>query len=345
MKRFNHLWEQVIDWQNLYLAYQKASKGKRHRDEVAKFSFGLENELFALKEDLVSGRYHCGEYRQFTIYERKKRTISAAPFRDRVVHHALMNILEPLLDAQFIYDSYACRKGKGVHSAVDRYQAYAQRYPYVLKLDISQYFASVQHGVLEQELQRRIKDKPVLALVNAIIDSHPDMHKSGTGLPIGNLTSQVFANLYLDRFDHWLKEQKQMKAYIRYVDDMFILSDDKSQLWQLRDEIADHLNAIGLQLHPAKQNIFRTTERVDVLGYRVTKNQRWIRNDLGYQFLRQYKLMAIQYRREEISWEEINARVQSWIGHVQHADSMGLRKAVLPSVTFIRETGHTAASA
>ena len=192
---------------------------------MARFSLDLEQALLELQQELGSGAYTPGAYRQFTVYERKPRVISVAPFRDRVAHHALMNVLEPLLDKRFIPDTYACRKDKGVHRAVDRYQQFARDYAYVLKLDIARYFPSIDRAILGQQLARRIKDKAVLCLLHRIIDNGPETREPAQffpgddlvsvsererGLPIGNLTSQFFANLYLDEFDHWLKETKRV---------------------------------------------------------------------------------------------------------------------------------------
>jgi RNA-directed DNA polymerase len=183
---------------------------------VADFGLDLERQLIALQSELENGEYRPGAYRLFTIYDRKPRVIAAAPFRDRVVHHAVMNLIEPPLDRTFISDSYACRHGKGVHAAVDRYQDWAQSYTYVLKMDVRQYFPSIDHEILKGKLQRRIKDRRVLDLLDRIIDGSPNGHaelcyfagddlftplERRAGIPIGNLTSQFFANLYLDDVD------------------------------------------------------------------------------------------------------------------------------------------------
>ena len=223
MRRLGGLWPRVIAFDNLLSAFSKARRGKRNRAEVARFTLDLEPNLFALQRDLESGCYRPGAYRLFTIYERKPRLIAAAPFRDRVVHHALMNVIEPPLDRTFIHDCYACRRGKGAHAAVDRYQAWARRYGYALKLDVQQYFPSIDHGLLKEKLAQRIKDPLVLDLLGRIIDGGPEsactaLHsfpgddlltplERRRGIPIGNLTSQFFANLYLDRFDHAVKQQ------------------------------------------------------------------------------------------------------------------------------------------
>jgi retron-type reverse transcriptase len=270
-----------------------------------------------------------------------------------------MNVIEPL-DRRFIYDCYACRQGKGVHRAVDRYQHYAQRYPYVLKLDISRYFPSIDHQILKSQLDRYIKDRKALELLGLIIDRSPlsnisaqifpgddlvSLSERRYGIPIGNLTSQFFANLYLNEFDHWLKEQQQLKAYIRYVDDLFILGDDKTQLWRLRNAITRELMALRLQLHPLKAQICRTSEHVDVLGYKVSRTRRWLRNDNGYRFRRKLNNMAALYHQERLDWTEVNASVQSWIGHARHGETEGLRKAIFSNVVFKRGAGQDVASA
>jgi retron-type reverse transcriptase len=256
MKRVGNLWPQIVAFDNLLLAYRKARKGKGRKRSVAEFALGLETELLRLQRELSTGEYRPGEYRLFMIYEGKPRTIAAAPFPDRVVHHALMNLVEPPLDRQFVFDSYACRKGKGVHQAVDRYQAWAQRYRYALKMDVRQYFPSIDHLLLKEKLQARIKDARVLDLFDRIIDTAPPVEgvaygfpgddlltplERRTGIPIGNLTSQFLANLYLDDFDHWMKEQQRQPAYLRYVDDMIVLDDDKGRLHDLLESAKERL--------------------------------------------------------------------------------------------------------
>jgi RNA-directed DNA polymerase len=280
-----HLWESILSFDNLLLAYRKARKGKRSRYEVAEFSLNLEPELMAIQTDLQMKTYQPGAYRLFTLYERKPRQIAAAPFRDRIVHHALLNIVEPLLDKQFIADNYACRQGKGVHLAVDRYQQWSKRSAYALKLDIARYFPNIDHIILKQQLTRRLKDSSVLWLFDTIIDHSPlypletvvnlpgetiiPTRQRRVGIPIGNLTSQFLANLYLDGFDHFIKQELRVPAYLRYVDDLFLLSDSKCQLHQWKAAIAAKLVELQLTVHPAKANILQTRQGVDVLGYRV----------------------------------------------------------------------------
>ena len=354
MTPLTDLWDLLISFENLWLAWRKARRGKAHTAAVAEFALNLEQNLLDLQRDLISQRYRPGTYRLFTIYERKPRQIAAAPMRDRVVHHALMNLIEPPLDKRFIYDSYACRAGKGTHRAVDRYQRWAQRYAYVLKLDIQQYFPSIDHLILQRLIRQRVMDHKVLTLIDWIIDGSPepltpitnlfpddDLHTlmvRRRGIPIGNLTSQFFANLLLDNFDHWIKESLRVKAYLRYVDDMVLLSDSKQQLADWRECIRTELAALRLRLHPNKAHISPTRCGINLLGYHVTPYRRRLANHNGYAFRRRLRRFATLYQQGQIEWESIDASVQSWLGHARHADTLSLREAVLSNTVFVRGT-------
>jgi len=355
MKRVVRLWDDLITGDNLLIAFQKARKGKRRRDDVARFEFALETELLNLQSALKSGHYRPGPYRLFTVYERKPRKIAAASFRDRVVHHALLNVVEPWLDRRFIDDSYACRRGRGVHRAVDRYQSWAQRYAYVMKLDVASYFPSLNHQTLKAQLNRHIKDREVLNLFDHIIDGSPRYSSSSPvyfpgddlfsplekriGIPIGNLTSQFLGNLYLNEIDHFIKQSLRSRAYLRYVDDLFLLSDSKSQLHEWRQAIEQKLIPLRLIIHPRKAQVFQVNEGVDVLGYRVFPSYRLLRNENGHRFSRRLRRFAAGYSKGELDWGDFNPSVQSWIGHATHADTEGLRQTLFDSTVFVRELG------
>ncbi|MEA3411592.1 MAG: reverse transcriptase/maturase family protein [Pseudomonadota bacterium] len=354
MKRLGGIWDSVVSFENLLLAYRKARRGKGDRAEVARFSLNLERELLSLQRQLKGGDYAPGDYRLFTIYERKPRQIAAAPFRDRVVHHAIMNRLEPPLDRRFIHDSYACRKGKGVHAAVARYQCWAKRYRYALKMDVARYFPSVDHELLKQKLRRRIKDRKVLALLDRIIDTSPRYGfpceyfqgddlltplERSSGIPIGNLTSQFFANLYLDDLDHHIKERLGQPAYLRYVDDTVVLGDDKRRLHDVRAAVEERLARDRLRLHPRKAQVSPTGDGLDLLGYRVFPYRRRLRNDNGHRFARKLRRYARGYAEGRLDWADIDPSVQSWIGHACHADTHGLRARIFSGVVFQRGSG------
>ena len=360
MKRLDGIWNAVTSFGNLLRAYRKARRGKRSKRGVAEFGLNLEHELLALQRSLQEGTYQPGEYRLFTIYERKPRLIAAAPFCDRVVHHAVMQVIEPQLDRTFISDSYACRRGKGVHAAVDRYQAWAQTYRYVMKMDIQQYFPSIDHDLLKEKLRRRIKDARVLDLLDRIIDSAPrgftprpyfpgdDLFTSldrRTGIPIGNLTSQFFANLYLDEFDQYMKQVWKVRPYLRYVDDMVALDQDKAWLAEIRAAVNERLAADRLRLHPHKAHISPVGDGLNLLGYVVYPTRRRLRSDNGHRFARKVRRMAEAYRTGRLEWPTVAASVQSWIGHAQHADTEGLRRAIFSQAGFTRGTGQETATA
>lgn len=360
MKRIDGIWASVTSFENLLQAYRKARRGKGRRPGVAEFGLNLERELLALQRALQDGTYQPVDYRLFTIYERKPRVIAAAPFRDRVVHHAVMRVIEPLLDRTFISDSYACRKGKGVHAAVDRYQAWAQTYRYVLKMDIQQYFPSVDHELLKEKLRRRIKDTRVLELLDRIIGSAP---RGGSGpsyfagddlltplgrrmgIPIGNLTSQFFANLYLDDVDHAIKQDLQIRPYLRYVDDMVVLDHDKHRLAEIRAAVHERLATDRLRLHPHKAHISPVADGLNLLGYVVYPTRRRLRNDNGHRFVRKLRRMAAAYRAGRLEWAQVAASTLSWIGHAKHADTEGLRRVMFSQAVFTRGTGQEAANA
>jgi RNA-directed DNA polymerase len=359
MKRLSGVWPKLVSFENLLRAYRKARRGKRDRPGVAEFGLDLERELIALQRELDRGEYKPGAYRLFTIYDRKPRVIAAAPFRDRVVHHAVMNLIEPPLDRTFISDSYACRRAKGVHAAVDRYQAWAQTYRYVLKMDVRQYFPSIDHDLLKGKLRRRIKDRLILDLLDRIIDGSPNGNaepyyfpgddlftplERRVGIPIGNLTSQFFANLYLDDLDHYIKQRLRIRPYLRYVDDMVLLDDDKKRLADIREMIREWLAQERLQLHPNKAHISPARDGLNLLGYFVYPRRRLLRNDNGHRFARKFRYLAKAYAAGHVQWSEISPRVQSWIGHAKHADTDRLRRKIFSQAVFRRGAGQATAS-
>ncbi len=359
MKRLDGIWETVTSFANLLQAYRNARRGKGSKPGVAEFGLNLERGLLALQRALQEGTYQPGEYRLFTIYERKPRVIAAAPFRDRVVHHAVMQMIEPQLDRTFISDSYACRKGKGVHAAVDRYQAWAQTYRYVLKMDVQQYFPSIDHELLKEKLRRRINDVHVLDLLDRIIDSSPRGSLEPSyfpsddlftpfdrriGIPIGNLTSQFFANLYLDDFDHYNKQVLRIRPYVRYVDDMVVLDHDKTRLAEIRAAVRERLALDRLWLHPRKAHISPVADGLNLLGYVVYPARRRLRSDNGHRFARKFRDMAKAYWVGRLEWARVVASTQSWIGHAQYADMEGLRRAIFSQAVFARGTGQETAS-
>ncbi|MCP4265528.1 MAG: RNA-dependent DNA polymerase [Candidatus Brocadiaceae bacterium] len=351
MKRQNNLFEKIISFENILNASRKARRGKRHKHSTATFEYNLERNLLKIIEVMSNKTYIPGDYRDFHIYDPKKRIISAAPYFDRVIHHALINIIEPVISKSFIYDTYACLKGKGTHKAVQRYKEFQKKNKYVLKCDIRKYFESVDQEILLNKVKKKIKCKNTLWLIKQIIDSRqsnigtveyfdgddlltPFYRKKG--LPMGNLTSQFFANLYLNDFDHFVKEGLSARFYIRYCDDFVIFGNSRVWLNQIKREIIEYLVALRLRLHDNKSRIFRTTDGVDFLGYRIYPNYMRVRKNIVKRYRRKLRNMTEQYRNGNVKMPEINNSIQSWIGHVKHADSYQLRKEVFWKAVFSR---------
>jgi len=266
MKRAGHLIERIADVDNLRLAFFKACRGKRGKAEVLRFRERVDGELSVLREELLAGSVDWGEYHTFQVQDPKPRTIHAAPFRSRVAHHAMVNVCEPVFESYQIHDSYACRKGKGLDAALDRAVRFSRHGNWFLQMDIRKCFDSIGHGILKQLLRRRFKDRSVLRLFDSIIDSYE--HARGKGIPIGNLTSQYFANHYLGLLDHHIKETLRFRRYVRYMDDFVVWAADKAELISQRDQIEEFLpERLGLNLKSATLN---ACERgMTFLGYRV----------------------------------------------------------------------------
>ena len=350
MKTYRHLYPQLCDWDNLYLAYRKARRGKRRYAPAATFEFYQEQYLSELRQELLHKSYKPGAYHSFYIHEPKRRLISAAPFRDRVVHHALCNIIEPIFERSFIHDSYANRVGKGTHRALDRAQQYARRFPYVLQCDVRQFFPSIDHASLRHTLTRKIADRDVLWLIDSILSSGEGVlaeqyqmqwfpgddllavHRP-RGLPIGNLTSQFWANVYLNPFDHFVKRELRCKGYVRYVDDMLLFADDKATLWQWQEAVHNKLNELRLTIHPGAHPR-PISEGIPFLGFVVYPTHRLLKRRKGVHFRRRMKQRLRQYEDDELTMAEVTATIRGWINHVRYADTWGLREAILQDVVL-----------
>jgi retron-type reverse transcriptase len=349
MKRINHIWDKIITYENLYNAQKKARLGKRNKDYCADFDFNLECELFKLQNELENKTYKPGKYKTFEISEPKKRLISAAPYRDRVVHHALCNIIEPIFEKTFIYDSYANRKGKGTHKALDRFVKYFRSSKFVLKCDIVKYFPSIDHEILKSLIRRKVKCKNTLWLIDLIIDnSNPQTpineYFSGDnlftplerkrGLPIGNLTSQFFANIYLNEFDHFVKDGLGIKKYVRYVDDFVIFSNCKSTLNRIRKHIEFKLAEYRLKIHKIKSRITNTNYGENFLGFRVFKNKIRIRNINLALAKKRFRNLQLDYSAGTKNIGEITQSVRSWVSHLEYGDTFRLRENIFKDIVF-----------
>jgi len=323
------LFNRIASFENLLLAERRARRGKGRRGDVLAFWLDCERELLNLKNELLSLAYRPGGYRQFTAHESKDRLISAAPYRDRVVHHALMNVIGPVLERSFIFDSYANRKGKGTHRALVRCSRFCRASRYVLKCDIAEYFGSVDHDILSAQLRRRIADEGTLWLTEAIVRAAP----GGKGLPIGNLTSQCFANVYLDGFDHFVKEDLRCRRYLRYVDDFAVFSDDERWLHGIRRLMDRYLRErLKLRLHPRKTRIFPVAEGVGFLGFRIFPTYRLLRKASGYHYRRSLFRLARAHREGRVTDGAVRDSFRSWTAHASWGGTFGLRKAIVEEV-------------
>lgn len=332
MKRFGNLYDKVCDMDNLFLAYTKARKGKGKSYGVIRFEEKLDDNLLSIRKELLEQTYRTSEYDVFTIYDPKKREIYRLPFRDRVVHHAIMNVLESIWTPVSISHTYSCIKGKGIHGALKHLKhdlKNKDETTYCLKMDVRKFYPSIDHEVLKCIIRKRIKDRQLLVLLDEIIDSAP-------GIPIGNYLSQFFANLYLSYFDHWLKENMKVKYYYRYADDMVILSNNKEELQNLLIDIDSYFrNKLKLILKGNYQ-IFPVDARgIDFVGYVFFHNHILMRKSIKKNFCRKVaKLNKIQ-----ISAKEYKVHISSWIGWSKHCNSRNLIKKIIQHEEVLRTWG------
>ena len=342
--RARELFDAIASFSALHTAALRAARGKRAKPGAAAFLANLEKEVLRLERELRDGSYRPGRYKKIEVFDPKHRVVSAAPFRDRVVHHAFCAVCEPIFERGFIFDSYANRIGKGTHRAIARYEEFRDRTRYALRCDIWRYFPAIDHEILKADLRRRLACARTLALADLIVDgSNPqepvDDYYPGDdlftpferrrGLPIGNLTSQFFANLYLDGLDHFCKEVLRAKGYVRYVDDIALFHDEAAHLHAWRRRIDRYLAGRRLRLHPAKTHVAATLEPTTFLGFVLLPGgYRRLPDDNVRRFRGRLRGLRERRRRGAVTDEEVDRRVRAWIAHAEHADSWRLRHAI-----------------
>ncbi|MDD3079115.1 MAG: reverse transcriptase/maturase family protein [Paludibacter sp.] len=322
MKRHGNLYDKICSEDNLIHAYEKARKGKSHTYGVRLFEKCLKNNMRKLQTELITGTYRTSEYSVFTIYDPKEREIYRLPFKDRVVHHAIMNVMEPIWTSIFIQHTYSCIKGRGIHAvvkALKRDLNDIENTLYCLKMDVKKFYPSVDHEILKTIIRRKVKDNRLLNLLDKIIDSAP-------GVPIGNYLSQFFANLYLSYFDHWLKEIKQVRYYYRYADDMVILAANKPYLHDLLKDIESYLkNELNLQLKGNFQ-IFPVEKRgIDFVGYKLYHTHILMRKTIKKSLCRK----AARLNKKDINAINYRMQIAPWLGWAKHCNSKHLIKKVI----------------
>lgn len=339
-------------------AYNKAKLGKRYKNEVLEFSRNLEENLINIQNLLIHKEYKTGKYNEFLMYEPKKRLIMALTFQDRVVHWAIYLVLEPIFSKGYIYDSYGCIKGKGVHSAVKRLQYWLrldckdeqQKY-YYLKMDIAKYFYRIDHEILIEIIGNKISDKDVIWLLKKIINSEEkafgielngNVSRMNTnlfdkGIPIGNLTSQLFANIYLNELDQYIKRELKIKRYVRYMDDMTILGSDKKELSRILEEVTTFLDEnLRLDLN-SKTAIRPVSLGVDFCGYKIWNTHIKLRKSTSLKMKRRLKKVQSEYADGKINFEKANATVCSYFGVLKHCDSYNLKSKIFKDFILKRQ--------
>lgn len=321
------LFTTFVSFENLLSAYQKAAKGSGDSPEAMAFFFHLETELLQLQRELISASYQPGVFRYFQVNDPKARTIAVAPFRDRVVHHAVVNLLEPIYERSFIYHSYATRKGKGTHAAVFQTQQYMRRWQWYFKADIEKFFDSIDHAILLTLIKKKIHDPRLLETIAKIIRNGG---QHGKGLPIGNLTSQFFANVYLDPLDHFLKDQLGIKGYVRYMDDFVLFAHCKSDLKSLRLLIIAFLSEkLQLSLKAKASFLNQRKHGLTFLGTRIFPGTIRIARQSLRHLLQKHHLRQHQYKNDQLSEIQWQEAATSAFAHLQAYQSLQLRRQML----------------
>ena len=336
---------------NLLVAFKKAKKGKSKKDYVINFEYNLWEEIRILQIELKLKTYHPTKLKKFIIRDPKTRTIHASIFKDRVVHHAIINLLEPIFDKIFIYDSFASRDKKGTHKAVMRFKSFVRKVSnngslinnpfnnnsvrgYVLKADIKKYFDSMSHEVLINIIRKKIKDEDLIWLIRVILDNF-ETPKKGRGLPLGNFTSQFFANIYLNELDYFIKHELKANYYIRYVDDFVILHKNKRVLEYYLISIKNYLPCLKIELHPDKTEIHPLRNGITFLGYRIFYHHTLLRKRNIRHFMRKLEENIELYKSGILSREKLDNRLNGWFGYAKWADTFNFRQQILSKIPII----------
>lgn len=324
--RLSHSYEDIISVENLLAAWREFVAGKRKKLDVQNFQIYLMDRLTQLHRDLHTGSYHHGGYTAFKISDPKPRDIHKATVQDRLMHHAIYRVLLPFFDRTFIADSYSCRKHKGTHKAMERFKEFGRKVSknetqtcWVLKCDVRKFFASIDQEILMRIVEDYIPDEKIVALIRDIVQSFHST-ESGTGLPLGNLTSQLLVNVYMNEFDQFAKHRLKAKCYIRYADDFVIFSEDRAWLESLVPRIAEFLHErLRLSLHPKKVSIGTLASGVDFLGWKHFSDHRVLRGATRRRMLRNMQ-------------DDSNGRRKaSYVGMLEHGNAQGLKQRITHS--------------
>jgi retron-type reverse transcriptase len=365
------MYDKICSFENLLRSYKLARKSNRYKKRICQFDFFLESNLLKIQEELINETFITRPYNHFVVTDPKIRQIAAPEFRDRVVQHALVDVIEPLFENGFIYDSYACRKNKGTTFALKRIQKFLKASHsfygkdeeiYFLKCDIRKFFPSISWDILLSFVRKKIKCPKTLRLIEKIVTTHqvyrkisdkpktqlslfdnPDNFEEVVsvekrkGLPIGNLTSQLFANVYLNELDNFAKHTLKERWYGRYMDDFLIISNDKKHLLSVKEEINKFLNEkLKLTLHPNKSFVQNTKNGISFVGYRIFYDYVLIRGSTLIHFRKKHKKRLKQFKTGRITKEELRQSELSFKGHMKHANTWNLQKMLREKV-FTKE--------
>ncbi|MCR5559033.1 MAG: reverse transcriptase/maturase family protein [Schwartzia sp.] len=325
MKRHGNLFEKIVAVENIELAFEKARQGKNWQDTVKEVERNREKKLEALRQRLISGSFRTSDYKVKIIHEPKERQIFILPFYpDRIVQHAIMNVVAPLWESMFIYDSYACRKGKGQHAGSKRCMQFVRRNAWVCQFDISKFYPSIPHDKLMDVIRRKIKDEKVIALLSNIVTSIG----SERNVPIGNYTSQWFGNLYLNELDQLVKHKYHVRDYLRYCDDFLIFGNDKEELKRIANEVESFVGGV-LQLRLSKKELYPTSHGVDFLGYRhFPSGKILVRKSTAKRIKKRLKAVPWEIKHGKINKEQAIGKIASAHGWLKHANAHHLRLAI-----------------
>lgn len=343
MKIYKNIFERVISAENLFSAWDSFKRDKRNKPDVSQFEWRLEENIFELHRELQRKTYRHGPYEGFYIKDPKQRHIHKATVRDRILHHAVFSVVNPIFEPTFIPTSFSCRVGYGTHKGVDVLEKITRKVSengtqpcFVLKCDVKKFFASVDHGILLSILERKIKDNDVMCLLRAVIGSYETApvknrgQKRPWGIPIGNLTSQLFANIYMNEFDQFVKHTLRVKYYVRYTDDFAIVSDNSEYLEKLLLPISEFLeNELALNLHPNKIILRSLCQGIDFLGYVIFPKYRLIRSKTKQRIVRKLGKKVEEYKIGNINQLDFEQSFQSYLGVLSHANTYGLRRELL----------------
>lgn len=323
MKRYGNLFPRVVEIDNIYSAYDKARKGKSRYEGVIRFAHKLETNIHAIHEALKNKTFTTGHYCERLLYVPKLRTIYVLPFRDRVVQHALINITAPIFLAGFVPNTYSCITGRGVHAGCRKAMQYVQKNKYCLQCDISKFYPSINHSILKEIFRTRIKCKDTLWLLDDITDSMP----GDINVPIGNLTSQWFGNLYMTELDKLIMYKWGLPQYVRYCDDFIMFSNDKGKLREVQSMLTEYL-AQQRQLKLSKSDVFPVSQGLDFLGYRFFKNYVLLRKRTAIRTRRRLLKKTAQFKEDKISFNHYRSILASAKGWMQHASTYNFRQSI-----------------